>query len=237
MFLRYNPSNIVYEAVDPVGATYTAPSKINRLQMTCPCKTVNQSKAGPIAVMSYFEAVHCRKTSAGKIADSKVDSVIASAQALDLECADDNEFIPSDEGYVSFYNFMKAAASTGKFSTGSLMWANTIEGLKQMIHRRGNALIELYLISTLLTENACGVFDISSAGAKKVMKHDYTKVMLAVAYDQTGLVVMNSLGLKWGKIGFARIAWSVLMQNLEFEEYDQQERCFVKACSFKGCFN
>ena len=183
MFLRYLPSRITYEAVDPSESGYAVPSSTLRLQMTCPAKSVSGSKSGPIAAMSYFEAIHCRKTAPGKVPDARVDSLIAAAQALDIACADDNEFIPSDEGYVSFYNFMKAVAAENKLSTGSLQWANTIAGLKQMIHRRGAALVEMFLVNSMLTANAAGAFNISSVGTGKTLKHDYTKVVLAVGFD------------------------------------------------------
>ena len=52
-----------------------------------------------------------------------------------------------------------------------------------MIHRRGVALVEMFLVNSMLTANAAGAFNISSVGTGKTLKHDYTKVVLAVGFD------------------------------------------------------
>lgn len=57
--------------------------------------------------------------------------------------------------------------------------------------------------------------DIKSFGSNsKALRKDYSKVWIAFGYDSTGLLVLNSLGVNWGKLGFARIAWSLLNGNV-----------------------
>jgi len=49
--------------------------------------------------------------------------------------------------------------------------------------------------------------------------------------------VQNSLGPKWGSLGFAKIAWSALASNVTLPGDEGQATCFIKAAAFKNCFN
>ena len=237
MFLKYNSSSISYSHADPSDSEYIPPSSLSFIDCSIPVKSLNGSKSGPTMHASMFESIHFRQNSAATLKQSAIDSMISRAHELDLACEGD-EFIPSDEGYVSLFNCLNAVKADGMAIKGDIVWSNTVPALKQNIHRYGCSVLEMYLANSFLTANATGKFDIPNVGNGEIKVGDYTKAFVAFGYDSTGVIVMNSLGLKWGSLGFARLAWkcfedssTVLLPNGE------NERCFIKAASFKGCFN
>lgn len=71
----------------------------------------------------------------------------------------------------------------------------------------------------------------------KALREDYTKVWIAFGYDKDYLLVLNSLGPGWGKLGFAKIKWSLLTGNVVVGDDNTQKRCFIKSAVFRGAFN
>lgn len=237
MFLKYNPSSISYSHADPSDTAYAPPTSLNFINCSIPVKSLNGNKSGPTMVASMFESIHFRKSNAAVFNPSSIDNLISRAHELDLACEGD-EFIPSDEGYVSLFNYLNAVKADGKAIKGDIVWSNTVPALKQNIHRYGCSVIEMHLANSFLTVNATGQFNIPNVGNGEIKVGDYSKAFVAFGYDSTGVIVMNSLGVKWGSLGFARLAWKCFEDSSTvLLPSGENERCFIKAASFKGCFN
>lgn len=87
--------------------------------------------------------------------------------------------------------------------------------VKSAIHRYNCCLVGL----NITDEWYKGREDISSLNARYVGGH----AVQAVGYDQTGCWVQNSWGVKWGRGGFARVAWPAF------------ERQFMYGAVLTGC--
>ncbi len=170
--------------------------------------------------------------------EAAVDTYIAAAHQKDAALEDEQtieDFVASDEGYVSLESYLDALADDHKYISGTVKWATDVKVLKWMIQRYKCAVVETYLMDTFTVSPS--TLDISTFGSNaKALRKDYTKVWTAFGYDSTGLIVLNSLSYKWGKLGFARIAWSLLDANVVVGDDNIQTKCFIKAAAFQGCF-
>lgn len=233
MFLRcLNPTLTYTEA----SSSETAPEKLNFIDFSTPVKTINGPKSGPTMVASFLESMHFRSANPAKVIQANIDALIASAHALDVTYEDTIEdFVASDDGYVTLENFLKAVKAQNKLIKGDIIWCKNVLSIKRLIHKYKCAIIECYLANTFLTANAS--FTISSVGIGQIPVKDYTKCFVAFGYDSNFLYVQNSLGPKWGSLGFAKIAWSALASNVTLPGDEGQATCFIKAAAFKNCFN
>lgn len=173
--------------------------------------------------------------------ESAVDPFIAAAHEKDValeEAQTIEDFTASDEGYVTLESYLMALAedSSHKYIKGTVKWATDTRVLKWMLQQYKCAIVETYLMEAFTASPSS--LDIKSFGSNsKALRKDYSKVWIAFGYDSTGLLVLNSLGVNWGKLGFARIAWSLLDRNVVVGEDNIQTKCFIKAAAFQGCFN
>lgn len=168
-----------------------------------------------------------------------IDQYIEKAKTKDKAWEDAGtieDFVASDEGYVTLQNYLNALADDRKYIKGTIEWATDVKMLKWQIHRYKCAVVETYLPQAFTT-NPSG-FTISSLGTSmKALRKDYTKAWVAFGYDSDGLLVLNSLGSAWGRLGFVQIKWSLLTGNVVVGDDNLQKRCFIKSAAFKGCFN
>lgn len=171
--------------------------------------------------------------------EAAIDTYIDAAHEKDVALEDAqtiDDFVASDEGYVTLESYLEALSDDHKYILGTSSWTTDTKVLKWMIHRYKCAIVETYLMDTFTTSPSS--LDINTFGSTtKALRKDYTKAWVAFGYDSTGLIVLNSLGCNWGKLGFARIAWSLLDANVVVGEDNIQKKCFIKAAAFKGCFN
>ena len=219
----------------------TNPSSLNWFDFSCPTKSSNGPDGGPAMIASFFESIYFRKGSPKQISISSLQRYIENAHAKDVQLEDSGvveDFIASDDGYVTLQNFLKCLEEDHKFIKGQLQWTDNVSCLKWMIHKYKAAIVQTYLLDSF-TNNPTG-FNIDSSGSStRALRKDYSKVWIAFGYDSSRLLVFNSLSHRWGKLGFAKISWSVLTGNVLVgdEGEEQQKRCFINAAAFKGCFN
>ena len=234
MFLRCLNPSLTYTEADSGS---TVPIKLNFIDFSTPVKSINGPFSGPTMVASFLESLHFRTANPAKIAQANIEQITAAAKALDVAYEDAGtieDFVASDDGYVTLENFLKALKTHNKFIKGNLTWCKTVKTIKQFIHRYKCAIVECYLANSFLSQNAS--FTIDSAGTGTIPVKDYTKCFIAFGYDENYVYVQNSLGLKYGSLGFAKIKWSVLTGNVNLpDEGDKQ--CLIKAAAFKNCFN
>lgn len=171
--------------------------------------------------------------------EAAINGYIAAAHAKDKDWEDSGQiedFVASDEGYVTLENYLNALAADSKYIAGDIEWATDVKMLKWQIHRYKCAIVETYLPKAFTTNP--NNFLISTLGSEmKALRKDYTKAWVAFGYTDSSLLVMNSLGPAWGKLGFVQISWSVLNGNVTVGDDNEQKRCFIKSAAFKGCFN
>lgn len=118
----------------PVGATN--PASLNWFDFSCPPKSRNDAKAGPMAVASFLESIYFRKGSPKKMTEAAVDAYIAAAHQKDVALEDEQtieDFVASDEGYVSLESYLDALADDHKYIPGTIKWATDVKVLKWMI--------------------------------------------------------------------------------------------------------
>jgi len=136
--------------------------------------------------------------------ESAINSYIEIAKQKDKqweEAGRIEDFVASDEGYVTLENYLNALAGDHKYIKGTIEWATSAKMLKWQIHRYKCAIVETYLPQAFTTNP--GGFTISSLGnSLKALRKDYTKAWVAFGYDADNLLVFNSLGPAWGKLGF-----------------------------------
>jgi hypothetical protein len=97
---------------------------------------------------------------------------------------------------------LNVLAADHKYIKGNIEWATDAKMLKWQLHRYKCAIGETYL-PNVFTINP-NEFSISTLGSEmKALRKDYTKVWVAFGYTDSSLLVMNSLGPGWGKLGFA----------------------------------
>lgn len=171
---------------------------------------------------------------------SAIDAYIAAAQAKDQAWEDagiTDDFVASNEGYVTLENYLNALLTDNKYIKGTIEWATDVSMLKWQLHRYKCAIVETYLPQAFTTNPSS--FTIESFGTSmSVLRKNYTKVWVAFGYDADGLILLNSLGASWGKLGFVKIKWGLLTGNVVVDADDNiQKRCFIKSAAFKGCFN
>ena len=217
----------------------TNPTSLNWFDFSCPVKTVNGPTSGPIMVSSFLESIYFRKGTPKKMTEAAINAYIASAQAKDKALEDSGaieDFIASDDGYVTLENYLNALADDHKYIKGTIEWATDVNMLKWQLHRYKCAIVETYLLKAF-TSNPSG-FDISTLNYEtKALRKDYTKSWIAFGYTDSSILVLNSLGPSWGKLGFVQISWSILNGNVVVGDENEQRRCFIKSAAFKGCFN
>ena len=209
------------------------PTQLEWYDFSCPPKAMTGHRSGPMMIASFLESIYFRQGTPKAMPVTAVDAYIAAAKELDKEIED---FTPSDEGYVTLESYLNALASDHKYIKGSVKWTKDLRVLKWMIQKCKCAIVETCLMEAF-TANPQSL-DIKSFGSSsKALRKDYTKVWIAFGYDSNGLLVLNSLGVNWGKLGFARIAWSLLEGNVVVGDDNTQTKCFIKAAAFEGCFN
>jgi C1A family cysteine protease len=93
----------------------------------------------------------------------------------------------------------------------------TSNELKKAIHRYGTCLIGLNITEDW--EKHDGKLVLEKANGKSLGGH----AIICVGYNNVGVFIQNSWGFKWGKYGFACIAWDV---------FDKEFMCgaYIKNC-------
>lgn len=214
MFLRYTGDDVPYVETP---TSLTAPSSINHAgAFSLPTKSLGglpstNKQLGCKDIAGYLESIHYRKNNAGSLTTSMMESIVDKAHELDLKLQETSSaFIASSENCVTLMNTLKAVSELEIFP-GTPNATTDIECLKWFIHKHGCAIIETYLANSFLSENASGVFSITSVkNTGPIVRKDYSKAFTAFGYDSSGIIVQNTLGLSWGSLGFAKISWNCL---------------------------
>lgn len=77
-------------------------------------------------VASYLESVHFRGGSPAKMKASDIDACISDARRMDKAWEDTGkieDFVASEEGYVTLENYLNALAARSKHIKGGVEWA------------------------------------------------------------------------------------------------------------------
>lgn len=89
----------------------------------------------------------------------------------------------------------------------AVAWFDTLEMTRRYIHRCDVVMVEMLADASILNagrDSLAGVFDISAS--RGVVSSALTKGFVACGYDETGVLVQNSLGVSCGELGFHRIS-------------------------------
>lgn len=231
MFLQYN--NVPF--ISQVPESYEPPEQLNFIDFSTPVKSVAGAMSGPSIVASYFEALHFLTNTAVKVTTSKLQQITQNAHVLDQALENSSvDFSASDDGYVTLKSFLEASISSGLLH-GTIQYTQSMNCMKQFIHKFNCCLVETYLSNAFLTQNATGKDLITFVDSVNQIKvKDYSKVFVAFGYNVVGLHVLNSLGTKWGALGFTTIAWDVLNKDVILPD-GSSATCFIKAAALKGC--
>ena len=189
MFIKESTDEIVF--FDDNKRMPDVPDEVRTIDLTVTPASVVGPKSGAMMMSKYYQALKFCIDDYTEIQDAETRFY---------------EPLGKTDGYVKFSDALNLIASE---LGGDVVFFKTIPFIKHFVHKFGICVIELQPDMSICGNIQGGVFDYSSPTGE-MLDDRLTKGFIACGYDQTGLIVQNSLGTRFGSLGFARIGWDLL---------------------------
>lgn len=189
------------------------PTSMQFVDCTLAPRENNTYMSGSYLIAQYADIINFRRTVTNStLSDDEIKTKIYDPSKI----LDDN-LITLSKGMES------CAINVFSLDASNVIYLNSIEMIKRFLHQYHALIVEMKLSTSISSQN--GTFDVSDVGTIISEASGCTKGFLAIGYDDYGIVVQNTLGRKYGSLGFARIKWNVLSSLL------------VKAVAIKNVLN
>lgn len=97
---------------------------------------------------------------------------------------------------------------------------SSLKDVKIAMHRYGPILLETSYIDVLCNNNIKNIegnYLLDYSEEIQLLSKNITKSLIAVAYDNVGLLVQNNHGTKYGSLGFVKLSWNLLNSTIDNE--------------------